>query len=186
MYDDQSGETGVFDFEEFANHLLEQGLQSSPSEIHGCLTGLLASGAPAEAELALVALNDVLDLSVHGELAAQTMDLYTVTGAALLDEEFDFHPLLPDDETEVAERTIALAGWCSGFLGGLAQGAASLPESAAKLSKESREILKDIEAFSHADVEEDMDDEEAEESYFEITEYLRFAVLNIHMEAQAE
>jgi len=181
---DQFGETGVFDFDEFANHLLEQGLQSSPSEIHGCLTGLLASGAPPEAELALLALTDVLDLNVHGELAGQTMELYTVTAAALSDEEFDFHPLLPDDETQISERTTALACWCSGFLGGLAQGTAALSEPPARLSKESREILQDIEAFSQARVEEGADEEESEESYFEIGEYLRFAVLNIHMDNQ--
>ena len=186
MYDLQLDKTEVFDFDEFANHLLEQGLQSSPSEIHGCLTGLLASGAPVEAELALVALSDVLDLNVHGELASQAMRLYTVTSAALSDEEFDFHPLLPDDETDIAERVIALAGWCSGFIGGMAQGAAAGPESAAKLSKDSRAILKDIEAFSHADVDDkDVDEEESEEGYFEIAEYLRFAVLNIHMDNQA-
>jgi len=185
MNHDQFSETEVFDFDEFSNHLLEQGLQSSPSEIHGCLTGLLASGAPPEAELALVALADVLDLTVHGELAGQTMELYTVTAAALQDEEFDFHPLLPDDETEIAERTIALAGWCSGFLGGVAQGTAALPESSAKLSKDSREILKDIEAFSQADVDDEVSEEESEESYFEISDYLRFAVLNIYMDSQA-
>jgi len=185
MYDDQFGKTEVFDFEEFANHLVEQGLQSSPSEIHGCLTGLLASGASVEGELALVALVDVLDLNVHGELAAQVMELYTVTAAALQDEEFDFHPLLPDDETDIAERTTALSGWCNGFLGGFAQGTASLPDSDSKLSKESREILKDIEAFSQAAVDEEVEDEESEESYFEISEYLRFAVLNIHMDSTA-
>ena len=183
MYDDQFGKTEVFDFDEFADHLVEQGLQSSPSEIHGCLTGLLASGAPVEAELALVALVDVLDLNVHGELAAQTMELYTVTAAALQDEEFDFHPMLPDDETDIGDRTAALAGWCSGFLGGFAQGTASLPESDSRLSKESREILKDIEAFSGAGVDEEVSEEESEESYFEISEYLRFAVLNIHMDS---
>ena len=183
MYDLQLDKTEVFDFDEFANHLLEQGLQSSPSEIHGCLTGLLASGAPVEAELGLVALSDVLDLNVHGELASQAMKLYTDTSTALLNEEFDFHPLLPDDETDIAERAGALAGWCSGFLGGMAQGAATGSESAAKLSKDSREILKDIEAFSQAD--DEVDEDESEESYFEIAEYLRFAVLNIHMDNQA-
>ena len=185
MFDEKNAKTDVFDFDELANHLVEQGLQSSPSEIHGCLTGLLASGAPVEAESALVALADVLDLNVHGELAAQAMELYTVTAAALQDEEFDFHPLLPDDETEIADRTEALAGWCRGFLGGFAQGTASLPETGSKLSKESREILTDIEAFSQAGVEEDeeVDEEESEESYFEIAEYLRFAVLNVYMDS---
>lgn len=186
MYDDQFGNTGVFDFDEFANHLLEQGLQSSPSEIHGCLTGLLASGAPVEAELALVALADVLELNAHGELAAQAMELYTVTSAALQDEEFDFHPLLPDDEAELIERVNALASWCGGFHGGFAQGTAARSDADSQLSRESREILKDIEAFSLAEMDADMSEEESEENYFEISEYLRFAVLNIYMDRAAE
>ncbi|MFT7266528.1 MAG: hypothetical protein ACI9A2_004622, partial [Halioglobus sp.] len=37
MYDDDTDGPQIFDFEELANHLLEQGLQSSPSDIHGCL-----------------------------------------------------------------------------------------------------------------------------------------------------
>lgn len=185
MYDDKLDKTEVFDFDEFANHLLEQGLQSSPSEIHGCLTGLLASGAPVEAESALVALADVLDLNVHGELASQAMELYNVTASSLVDEEFDFHALLPDDEADIEDRTNSLAAWCSGFLGGLAQGRASLTDSDSKLTRQSREILKDIEAFSQAGLDEEVSEEESEESYFEISEYLRVAVLNIHMDAVA-
>jgi len=182
MYDDQSGKTGVFDFDEFANHLLEQGLQSSPSEIHGCLSGLLAGGAPAEGELALVALADVLELNVHGELAGQTMELYTVTASALQDEEFDFHPLLPDDETDIAQRTSSMAAWCRGFIGGFALGVAASPNKDLKLSKDVQEVLEDITAFSQVESEEVVDDEESEDSYFEIVEYLRFAVLNVHMD----
>ncbi len=185
MSDDLFGKTVVFDFDEFANHLIEQGLQSSPAEIHGCLTGLLASGAAVEAELALVALADVLDLTVHGELAGQTMELYTVTASALQDDEFDFHPLLPDDETAISERSTSLAGWCSGFIGGFALGTAAAPDTRSGRAKDIKEILEDIEAFSQVAVDEDFDEEEAEESFFDIVEYLRFAVLNVHLDSQS-
>ncbi len=188
MYDDTVGETGVFDFDELANHLLEQGLQSSPSEIHGCLCGLLAGGAAVEPELALAALTDVLDLELRGDLAGQVMQLYGVSAAALQDEEFDFHPLLPDDESDIETRTTALAGWCSGFLAGLAvvtAGASTQAENA--LSKDSAEVLKDFAAIAQVDVsDEEKDDEEAsEENYFELVEYLRFATLNVYMDSQA-
>ena len=46
------GEAINFDFEELANHLLEQGLEASPAELHGCLCGLLAAGAGTTAKLA--------------------------------------------------------------------------------------------------------------------------------------
>lgn len=188
MFDDNMGDTGVFDFEELANHLLEQGLQSSPSDIHGCLCGLLAAGAAVEPELALAALVEAMDLELRGELAGQVMALYRVTAAALDDEEFDFHPLLPDEEADIETRTAALAGWCKGFLSGFAlvsAGASSETENA--LSKDSAEVLKDFAAFAQAEAadEEREDEEGLEENLYEITEYLRFATLNVYMDSKA-
>jgi len=185
MYDNLTGEVGVFDFDEFANHLLEQGLEASPAELHGCLCGLLAAGAVPEPEVGLDGLGQALDLVLHGELADHTMQLYAITAAALEDEEFDFHPLLPDDSVDIVERTAALAVWCRGFLAGFAQvtGRADVP--GAPLSEDSGEILKDFAAIAHATVDEDESEDEAEGSYIELLEYLRFAALNVYMDTQS-
>ena len=118
MYEETGFQTEIFDFEELANHLVEQGLQSSPSDIHGCLCGLLAAGAPKEPEAGLSLMFETLGLNLYGDLADQSMQLYGVSAAALEDEEFDFHPLLPDDETDIESRTAALAHWSKGFLAG--------------------------------------------------------------------
>jgi uncharacterized protein YgfB (UPF0149 family) len=56
MFDEESGASGVFLFDEFADHLQEQGVDASPSRVHGCLSGLLAAGAPRQAEYGLDAL----------------------------------------------------------------------------------------------------------------------------------
>lgn len=188
MYDDASDKPQIFDFAELANHLLEQGLQSSPSDIHGCLCGLLAAGAAVEPELALSALIETLDLELRGELAGQVMQLYTISAAALEDEEFDFHPLLPDDEEDIQTRTLALAGWCQGFLSGFAlvsAGASSANENA--VSRDSAEVLKDVAAIAQAEADsEDNEDEDAsDENYFELVEYLRFATLNVYMDSRS-
>ncbi|MEM8548143.1 MAG: UPF0149 family protein [Pseudomonadota bacterium] len=187
MFDDVNGDGQVFDFDELANHLLEQGLQTSPSGIHGCSSGLLAAGGGSEGEFALSALADALDLHVHGELAEQVMALHTTTAAALADEEFEFHLLLPDDEVEIAQRTEAMAHWCKGFLAGFALAAASAgdSEAPAAMSTESSEILRDIAAIAEAGVDEQADEEESEESYVELVEYLRFAVLNLALDNAA-
>lgn len=189
MYDDDSDDPQIFDFDELANHLLEQGLQSSPSDIHGCLCGLLAAGAAVEPELALSALIETLDLELRGELAGQVMQLYTISAAALEDEEFDFHPLLPDDEADIETRALALAGWCQGFLSGFAlvsAGASSASENA--VSRDSAEVLKDFAAIAQAETNsEDREDEEAsEENYFELVEYLRFATLNVYLDSRSD
>lgn len=179
MFDDIEGSVGVFDFDELANHLLEQGLDASPSTLHGCLTGLLAAGAPAEAEAGLALLGQALDLNLHGELAGQALQLYLVTGAAMEDEEFDFHPLLPGDEVEIAVRTDELANWCKGFLAGFAQVNQGQP------GQDSSEILRDLAAIAEASVDEDAEEDESEGSYIEIVEYVRFATLNVYMESRS-
>lgn len=180
MFDPFTDEVGVFDIDELANHLLEQGLESSPSRIHGCLSGLLAAGAPAEAEAGLALLGQAMDLSLHGELAGQVMQLYQVSAAALEDDEFDFHPLLPDDEADIELRTAAVADWASGFLAGFAQ------VNQAQVSQDSSEILRDFAAIAEAAVDEDDDEEESEGAFMEIVEYLRFAALNIFMDSRVE
>jgi yecA family protein len=185
MYDDLPEEVGVFDFDEFANHLLDQGLLASPSQLHGCLCGLLGAGAPAQPEYGLDALAQTLDLEVHGELAGRIMQLYTVTEAALQDEEFTFLPLLPDEEEEIALRTAALANWCDGFLAGFAYATAAANSNGSALSQETGEILRDIGAMAQAEPAADESEEEAEDSYIELVEYLRVAVVNVFMDSQA-
>lgn len=189
MYDDLQGKVGVFDFEEFANHLLEQGLEASPSELHGFLCGLLSGGAAAEPEVGLNALDQSLGLVLHGELADHTMQLYTVTAGALEDEEFAFHPLLPDDDDDIAQRTTALAAWSRGFLAGFAHMTAGTGNAPAALSEDSSEILKDFAAIAQASVGEAETgheaEDEAEGNYMELVEYLRFATLNVYMDTRA-
>lgn len=184
MYDEFSGEVGVFDFDEFANHLLDQGVMASPSQLHGCLCGLLSAGAPAEPEYGLHALGQALDLEVHGELADRLMQLYSVTEAALGDDEFSFNPLLPDDDEDIDVRTAALASWCEGFLAGFAFSVAGADKADGALSDEASEVLRDIAAMAQAQALDD-DSDEAEDSYFELVEYLRVAVVNVFLEARA-
>lgn len=184
MYDDLHGKVGVFDFDEFANHLLEQGLEASPSEMHGFLCGLLSGGAAAEPEVGLDALESSLGLVLHGELADHTMQLYTVTAGALEDEEFDFHPLLPDDDDDIGQRTSALAAWSRGFLAGFAHMTAGTGKNPAALPEDSSEILKDFANIAQAGVDEGETEDEAEGNYMELVEYLRFATLNVYMDTR--
>lgn len=180
MLDYPGEEVDVFDFEELANHLLEQGHDASPSGLHGCLCGLLAAGAPGAPEAGLALLSQALGITLHGELAGQIMQLYQVSAAALIDEEFDFHPLLPEDEEDIAVRTAELSAWASGFLSGFAQ------VNKEQVSQDSSEILKDFAAIAEAAVDEDAEEDEYETSFMELVEYLRFASLNVFMDSRAQ
>lgn len=182
MYDESPEKVGVFDFDELADHLVEQGLAASPGQLHGCLTGQLCAGAASTPEVGLDGLAESLHVVVHGELAERLLQLYATTAAALVDDEFSFHLLLPDDETDIAERTESLGAWCQGFLAGFAH--VSVAQGVAKegMSEEVSEILRDVAAIAEAGVDEDEDEEESEGSYTELVEYLRFACINVCME----
>ena len=184
MHEDLAEEVGVFDFDEFADHLVDQGMLVSPSQLHGCLCGLLCAGAPTEAEYGLDALSQALDIVMHGELASRIMQLYTVTEVALKDEEFTFLPLLPDDDEEIGLRTSALASWCDGFMSGFAYVIAGNEATAAALSQDTGEVLKDVAAMAQAHAD-DESEEDAEDSYIELVEYLRAAVVNVFLDSLA-
>jgi len=184
MHEDLAEEVGVFDFDEFADHLVDQGMLVSPSQLHGCLCGVLCAGAPTEAEYGLDALSQALDIVMHGELASRIMQLYTVTEVALKDEEFTFLPLLPDDDEEIGLRTSALASWCDGFMSGFAYVIAGDEATAAALSQDTGEVLKDVAAMAHAHAD-DESEEDAEDSYIELVEYLRAAVVNVFLDSLA-
>lgn len=186
MFEARPGEPGVFDFDEIANHLLEQGEQVSPSELHGCLVGLLGSLGRVSADAALAGLNQALGLDLHGELADQILQLHEVTAAAVEDETFDFHPLVPDDDVELAQRTLALAAWCRGFLAGYAQGKVSGGQTGAAVAVESAEVIKDFAVISQATLEDEQDEDEAEQDYAEILDYIRFAALNVVMDSLSQ
>lgn len=185
MFDLRPGEPGVFDFDEIADQLLEQGERVSPSELHGCLAGLLGSLGRVSDDAALAGLNTALGLDLHGELAERVQQLYAVTAEAVEDDAFDFHLLLPDDDEDISQRTEAMAAWCRGFLGGYAQGKVSGGDTGAAVAADSAEALKDFAAIAQAGVDDEQDDEDAEQDYAEIVEYLRFAALNVVMDSLA-
>jgi hypothetical protein len=151
--------------------------------LHGCLCGLLCAGAPAEAEYGLDALAQALDMVMHGELASRIMQLYIVTEAALKDEEFTFLPLLPDDEDDIVLRGSALASWCDGFMAGFAYVVAGDEKTAGALSQETGEVLKDIAAMAQAEATEDESEDDAEDAYIELVEYLRAAVVSVFLDS---
>ena len=185
MYDESTESVGIFDFDELADHLVEQGLAASPSQLHGALTGQLCAGADTAPEAGLDGLTEALEVVAHGELAERLLQLYAVTAAALADEEYSFHPLLPDDDTDIVERTESLGAWCQGFLSGFAHAAMGDGRGRSSMSEEVDEILRDIAAIAQAGVDEDEVEEESEGSYVELVEYLRFACINVYVEASA-
>jgi hypothetical protein len=178
-----SADEQAFDFDDFANQLLAEGAEQSPSFVHGGICGVYAGAGAVDPEDCLAATGQSLELGLHGELGESSLRLADITRRALEDEEFDFHLFLPDDEVEVSQRVRCLSEWCQGFLAAYALVVSQTDGSG--LDEETSEILKDIGAIGQADPDRDADEaddeEESESHFFELTEYLRFATLNLFM-----
>jgi hypothetical protein len=150
---------------------------TSPSELHGLLTGIVCvTNAPTREEwqqiLATLEIPE-MEENVLTLLTDESEDI----AHALSDDELDYLPLLPDDEHLLIERVQALADWCAGvILGfGLASGHIRADE------KEWIEHLQDVAAveFDASD-----NDEEGEESYQELYEFVRLIPVSLSLGRQ--
>ena len=107
---------------------------------------------------------------------AEKLDtLYQSTFWQLTERLSEFMPLVPDDETDAAARTEAMAHWCEGFLHGLVS-ADHAQELKERLGAEPlSDIIKDMLLITQAGIDEESDDESNEAAYAEIIEYIRVA-----------
>lgn len=150
-------------------------------ECHGALCGLFCGHGKLEkaAWLDFIAHGlDPQDLLKRDALATLGM-LHEITRQQLNDSTLDFHPLLPEDDTPIDERIDALAEWCQGFLLGLSAGGVQQIDA---MPGESGEILRDLIDIARADSYELEDDEEDEQSFFQLLEYVRTGVLLLNEE----
>lgn len=164
-------------FDDFANQMLDEGSEESPSYLHGGICGVYSAAGNVTAEDCLAAVGQALELGLHGELADSCLRLAAVTLGGLQDEEFGFQLFLPDDEEEIEQRVQALAEWCRGFLAAFALLVST--SASQSLDEEIAESLKDIAAIGEVAVDDEADEEESENHFFELAEYLRFATLNL-------
>jgi uncharacterized protein YgfB (UPF0149 family) len=182
MIDADRGPSTLPAFDDIAGELLDQGLMQSPSELHGCLAGLIAGGADTSGEAGLAGVAEALGFDPHGRLVDDLCALYSGTARLLMDEALSFEPLLPDDDSGLEERTGALADWCRGFLSGFAQARVKVHGTGGAVAADSAEALKDFAAIAQAGVGDEYD-EDAERAYAEVVEYTRFAAMNVMLDS---
>lgn len=149
------------------------------AECHGALCGVLcAPEADAEMWLARVLGGidpDATDVrALRFELLALAADLRQKLRAG----DLAFAPLLPDDETPLADRTGALGEWCEGFLFGV--GTARISEFD-RLPPGVQEVIRDVVEIARVGVAVD-GDESDEAAYAELVEYLRAGVQLVYDE----
>lgn len=170
-------------FDDVCDLFVELGAQNPPAELHGMLSGQLCAGLRMSPEVWIARAMEFMDASGQPGAAAQRelVEIYQLTHAQFEDADNVFYPLLPDDEEELASRIRSIGHWCEGFLAGFAL--VEQPSSAPQLPPVVSDALRDLADITKAGAEADEEpDEESENDYFAIVEYVRLLAMNIYLE----
>lgn len=162
------------DFASAQANITTENIKAHASEIHGVLTGLICAGFPFEDSSYLSMLNDLFN---NGEgfparVKSAVKQMFSELWTDILDDAYSFQLMLPDDDDSIVERGHALGAWVQGFnLGfGLQQ------KDSPVVSEEVKEVITDFAEI--ANLSDDMEEnEETEQAYFEISEYVRISAL---------
>lgn len=147
---------------------------SSPSELHGLLTGIICVTEVPSRDEWLQILSTIDVPKVNEDALAMLAEEAEDIAHALSEDELDYLPLLPDDEHSLAERVLALSDWCVGVvLGfGLASG---------HIRADEQELIESLQDVASVEFDESDDDEEGEASYQELYEFVRLIPVSLSM-----
>lgn len=116
-----------------------------------------------------------------GPAAAALLQAFDAARHSLREARYDFDLLLPGEDSDIGERTQALADWCRGFILGLLHNDAF---TVAQLPGDAGEIARDMLAIGEAEAGAG-DAEEEERALLELTEYVRVGIQLIYEELHA-
>lgn len=154
------------------------GSTMTAAEGHGYMCGALCTDADASFDRWLVEVAPPESLPLAIELQEPLRLLAADTERALRGDDMEFEPFLPDDAAALGQRTVALAEWCQGFLYGFSSGATRPAQWPQNVS----EILQDITQISRVETDVGEPDEEDEQSYSDVVEFVRVGVQLIYDE----
>ena len=149
----------------------------SPSALQGWLTGHLAAGARPNRQQWLEEAYSYLELEdERPEPLSQFLNaMHDEVMSSLVSEDMHYQLLLPTDEdADVIEQVECLAQWSKGFLDGF--GASGV--KADQLGDDVFEVLRDLDAFSQASIDEPRDADN-ETIYAELAEHARISALTV-------
>jgi yecA family protein len=166
---------------EIQKALVKINSEADASEAHGMLCGMICATGKGDINMWMSQIlgdQDPRDISVR-QAQQMLMDLHDRTVQQITDGNYGLRLLLSADDIDMDHRIDELGDWCQGFLFGLTLSGVSDFEA---LPDETREIINDIIDISKAGYDAGEDEEENENAYTEIVEYIRIGVLVIFNE----
>jgi uncharacterized protein YgfB (UPF0149 family) len=176
-------------WEEAADQMFNAGVTVNPSTLHGALVGLLGAGFSPDSEqhfdATVAALEHALSVDFTGDTVDFISRLSLATLSAILDSDFAFRPLIPEDDDPLEDRLASVSEWARGFLSGFTQGISAREAAGDPVPSLTAEALKDFAAIAQLETDEP-ESEDAERHLEELIEYLRVAAITIVTDMQSE
>ncbi|MDH3747087.1 MAG: UPF0149 family protein [Gammaproteobacteria bacterium] len=158
------------------------------AQTHGLVSGKLAvlGAAAGPAWLEQVLEGTDASSALRKECEDMLSTLYQSTHRQLAERLSEFAPLLPGDHDSKNARTEALAHWCEGYLHGLVSAPHDDPLKQRLAAEPVAGIIKDMLSITQVAIDDhgtdSGDDDNDEQAYVEIVEYLRVAAQLVYEE----
>ena len=169
-----------YDYERLADDMDELDCIVSAAEYHGMVSGRLIGGNTSHGRDWREQSLEFLGLAPDQPDSADLRRLWALpqqVAAELALEDFSFQLFLPPDNFDLDLRAEELARWCEGFLAGLALAGQDQQRWSA-LPAELLDGLSDLAAIAQLETE----DNDSDNDYTELSEYVRMVALNTHAE----
>lgn len=169
-----------YDYERLADDMDELDCIVSAAEYHGMVSGRLIGGNTSQGRDWREQSLEFLGLAPDQPDSPDLRRLWALpqqVAAELKREDFGFQLFLPPDNFDLELRAEELGCWCEGFLTGLALAGQDQQRWAA-LPAELVDGLSDLAAIAQLEAE----DNDTDNDYTELFEYVRMVVLNAHAE----
>jgi len=168
------------DFDELSHILIKMNAATEAAEAQGLFCGILcALGRVEKQSWVQQVIGEAVDQGdpLLKEAREHLDALYQETLESLSDDEYGFQLFLPDDDVSLEERIHTISEWCQGFLLGFSM--RSLDAVEAESRAEIEGLLEDFIEVTRIDAETGVDDNDDEDSFIEIEEYIRMGVIFI-------
>lgn len=171
------------EFEDLDLALRRCGSSWDAAQAHGLLSSRLAIGGTGAGFAWLQQVLEGTDPqnALRAECESLLSDLFSATGKQLTERQSAFEPLLPDDAANAEQRAEALGRWCEGFLHGLVAEKHGDQLRARLAGEPIADIIKDLLEITRATAS-GMHEEEADDAYTQLVEYLRVAAQLVYEE----
>jgi uncharacterized protein YgfB (UPF0149 family) len=174
------------EWEEIADQLFNAGQTLNPSELNGALVGLMGAGFDPDdrhhLEQTLVSVEKAVGVQLQGELVEMVSRLNLSTMSAIVDTDYAFRLLIPDDDDPIEQRLRSFSNWVTGFISGFTEGMTVRNATGVAIQSEVADVLKDFAAIAQVESDQ-VETEEAERELEELLDYVRLAAVSIVQDA---